>query len=208
MNKKTVITLILCTLMTGGLLLSATAKRGQERKGRNTASAPVPALTEAEVADLLLMREEEKLARDVYLTMFDEYDLRIFTNISKAEQQHMDAVLGLLNTYGLADPAQNKIGVFTNTELQELYDTLVATGLQSKLDALRVGALIEEVDIEDLVNALERTDQADIQIIYGNLLAGSKNHLRAFVWNIENLTGETYVAQQITQEEVDKILRR
>ncbi len=213
MNKKALTTLIVCGIVTGGLLQSATARRGAAQRTRGpaptpvNAPAPAPALTEAEAADLLFMREEEKLARDVYISMYREYGLRVFRNIPRAEQRHMDAILGLLETYGLEDPILG-FGEFANPELQELYDTLVAKGLESRLDALMVGALIEEVDMEDLVDAIERTDKADIQTVYGNLLAGSENHLRAFVRNIEALTGETYQAQWITQEEVDEILGR
>ena len=204
MRRKTLLTLIICGVMTGWMLDSAMA--GKKSKGGGK-PAPVPVLTPAEANDLLFMREEEKLARDVYMAMYDEYGLRVFNNIPKAEQRHMDAILGLLNTYGLEDPVLG-IGEFANAELQGLYDDLVAAGLQSKQDALMVGALIEEVDMEDIVAAMERTNKSDILAVYGNLLAGSENHLNAFVRNLEALTGETYVAQWISQEEVDAILGR
>ena len=68
--------------------------------------------------------------------------------------------------------------------------------------------MIEEVDIEDIVLAMDRTDKADILSVYGSLVAGSENHLNAFVQNIEAITGETYVSQYISQEEVDAILGR
>ena len=119
----------------------------------------------------------------------------------------MDALLGLLDKYGLEDPILG-FGKFADEELQELYDDLVATGLQSKLEALMVGALIEEVDIEDIVLAMKRTNKTDILNIYGNLVAGSENHLNAFVRNIEAITGKTYIAQHISQKEVDAILGR
>lgn len=203
MKRRTLSTLIVCGIMTGWMLEPAMAKKG---KGGGK-PAPVPVLSGAEVADLLFMREEEKLARDVYLTMHGEYGLRVFSNIPKAEQRHMDAILGLLNTHGLEDPILG-FGKFANEELQELYDSLLATGRQSRLDALMVGALIEEVDIEDIVEAMKRTDKSDILNVYGNLVAGSENHLNAFVKNIEAITGETYVAQYLPQEEVDAILGR
>ena len=82
------------------------------------------------------------------------------------------------------------------------------TRLVATIGALMVGALIEEVDMEDIVVAMERTDKADILTVYGNLLAGSVNHLNSFVKNIEALTGETYVAQWLTQAEVDELLGR
>ncbi len=119
----------------------------------------------------------------------------------------MDAVLGLLNKYGLIDPVLEP-NQFADTELQDLFNTLTTKGLQSSLDALMVGALIEEVDMEDIVLAMQQTDKSDIISVYLNLLKGSENHLNAFVKNIEAITGETYVAQWISQEDVDAILGR
>ncbi len=202
MKRKTLLALMVCGIMTGWMLESAMA--GKKGKGGGK-PAPAPVLTKAEADDLLFMREEEKLARDVYITLYAEWSVRAFSNISQSEQRHMDSILGLLEKYGLEDPALG-FGEFANAELQELYDTLVADGLQSKLDALMVGALIEEVDMEDIVEAMKRTNKSDILTVYGNLLAGSENHLNAFVRNIEAITGETYVAQWISQEDVDTIL--
>ena len=56
-------------------------------------------MTQAEKDGLILMREEEKLARDVYLHSFDLYGVQIFSNISNAEQTHMDRILDLLITF-------------------------------------------------------------------------------------------------------------
>lgn len=164
-------------------------------------------LSTTEKADLLFMREEEKVARDVYLTMYDTWQVTVFSNIASSEQKHMDAILSLLTKYKLSDPAAgNLIGQFTNTELQDLYTALIAMGNQSKLSALQVGALIEETDIEDIVIAIEHSDNPDIDKVYNNLMCGSRNHLRAFVGNIENLTGQSYQAQVLDQEEVDAIV--
>ncbi len=203
MKRKTYVTLVLFGIITGLMLQPAMAKKG---KGGGK-PAPAPRLTNAEAADLLFMREEEKLARDVYITLYAEWGVRVFDNISGSEQTHMDKILDLLVKYGLDDPALG-FGEFSDAELQELFDDLIGLGLQSKLDALMVGALVEEVDMEDIVHAMDRTDEADILTVYGNLLAGSKSHMNAFVRNIEAITGETYVAQWISQEEVDAILGR
>ncbi len=203
MRKRIVLALIVCGVLTGLMLQPAMARRG---KGGGK-PAPVPTLTDDEAADLLFMREEEKLARDVYITLYAEWGVRVFDNISQSEQTHMDKILDLLVKYGRSDPALG-FGEFADEELQWLYDDLIATGMVSRVEALYVGALIEEVDMEDIVHAMERTDKADILTVYGNLLAGSENHLNAFVRNIEAITGETYVAQWITQEEVDAILGR
>lgn len=166
-------------------------------------------LSEDEINDLLFMREEEKLARDTYLTFYELYDnLTVFSNIASSEQKHMDAMLKLLKKYDLPDPAAgNEIGEFTNTDLQTLYDdTLIPLGEASGLGALKVGGLIEEKDMKDINAAIERSQQDDIDAVYATLLCGSRNHLRAFAQNIETVTGEPYVAQLLTQAEVDAIL--
>ncbi len=170
-------------------------------------SAPLP-LSADEEADLLFMREEEKLARDTYLTLFETWnDLSVFSNIASSEQMHMDALLKLLKKYRLPDPAaNNEIGEFTNEELKELYDFLIDKGLDSPLDALEVGGIIEETDMRDIKTAIDNSQKADIDAVYESLLCGSRNHLRAFAQNIEALTGEPYVAQVLAQSEVDEIL--
>lgn len=204
MRRKTLLTLLVCGIVTGWMLEPVMA--GKKGKGGGK-PAPIPELAKVEADDLLFMREEEKLARDVYITMYGEWGVRVFDNISQSEQKHMDSILGLLDKYGLEDPVLG-FGKFADVELQELFDALIVAGWSSELDALMVGALIEEVDMEDIVLAMGRTDESDILTVYGDLLAGSENHLNSFVKNIEAITGETYVAQWISQAEVDAILGR
>lgn len=145
-------------------------------------SAAVPAaISPTESASLQYMREEEKLAHDVYVTLYAKWGLRMFNNISAAEQRHTDAIVTLLNRYGIDDPAAgNPVGVFTNPDLQALYDKLIAQGSVSAAEALKVGVLIEQTDIQDLKTHIAETTKADILRVYNNLLAGSQNHLRAF----------------------------
>jgi hypothetical protein len=155
---------------------------------------------------LQFMREEEKLAHDVYVTMYKKWGLPIFNNIASAEQKHTDAVVTLLDRYDLADPADGKaLGEFTDADLQALYDQLIRQGNESAADALKVGLAIEEIDILDLQDRLAKTDNADIQAVYKNLLAGSENHLRAFARNLKTRTGETYEPQHLSQEAYDAI---
>jgi len=136
-------------------------------------------LTETEIQNLMHMREEEKIARDVYLSFYEKYNMQIFSNIAKSEQRHMDAVLGLIEGYGLTDPAEGKdIGEFT-PDFQTLYDALIAEGT-SLTKALEVGVKIEEMDIDDLTECLSETETANIIQVYSNLLAASQNHLKAF----------------------------
>ena len=165
-------------------------------------------ISEEEKADLLYMREEEKLARDTYLTLYEVWNLTVFSNIASSEQKHMDALLKLLKKYNLPDPAANTaIGEFTNSTLQNLYNTLIAMGKQSSLNALKVGGIIEETDMRDINAAIARSQKEDIDLVYESLVCGSRNHLRSYAENIVTATGVSYVAQVISQAEVDQILQ-
>jgi hypothetical protein len=163
-------------------------------------------LSQDELNSLTFMREEEKLAKDVYITLYNKWKVNIFKNISASEQTHMDAVLSLLNKYALPDPVgSNAVGVFKDSILQNLYNQLVAKGSTSILDAYKVGATIEDVDIFDLKNALAKNDNQDIRLVFDMLTKGSRNHMRSFYRNILN-TGGTYTPQYITQAEFDAIV--
>jgi hypothetical protein len=171
-----------------------------------TVAAP-QAISPEEAEALQFMREEEKLAHDVYVTLYGEWNLPVFSNIARSEQKHTDSVAYLLDLYDISDPAAgNELGEFTNPDLQALYDQLVAQGSASIADALKVGGAIEEIDILDLQERLAETDNVDIERVYENLMAGSENHLRAFVSNLKAQTGETYVPEYMSQAEYDEII--
>ncbi len=166
--------------MTGVVLTVGLASSG-------FAKTAVTPLTEEEQTWLTFMREEEKVARDAYLTFYELWDLRSFQNIAKSEQTHMKSIKTLLTRYGVTDPVtDDTVGVFANPELQELYDTLVAQGSLSLTNALEVGVLIEEADIADLTEAIAATTHRDVLTVYKNLLRGSNSHLQAFA---KSLTG-------------------
>lgn len=173
----------------------------------NLNNLPVENLSEAEKASLLFMREEEKLARDAYIKFYDKWGLNVFNNIQSSEQTHMDAVLQLIQKYYLTDPVgANSVGVFADDSLQALYNQLIPIGEQSVVNALSAGALIEEVDIVDLKNALNGVvDNQDIRLVYDNLGRASRNHLRAMVRNLAN-RGVTYVPQRLSQSEYEAII--
>ncbi len=136
--------------------------------------------------------------------MYEKWKLKIFQNIARSEQQHMDMVKVLTERYGLEDPAKDR-GVFTNPDLQSLYNELIQKGSQSPEEALKVGALIEEVDIRDLKGWLSKVDNADITRVYENLMEGSKNHLRAFTHVLEQY-GVIYQPQILSLEEYESII--
>ena len=167
--------------------------------GVSVLDIPASDLSPEETASLLFMREEEKLARDVYNVLYETWGQPTFQNIAASEQAHMDEVKLLLDRYNLADPALEP-GSFTDPNLGALYDQLVAQGSTSLTDALKVGAAIEEIDILDLQERLAQTDNADIQQVFNNLMSGSENHLRSFVGVLFTQAGETYQPQYLSAE--------
>jgi len=186
-----------------------------------------------EQTHLEFMCEEEKLARDVYITLGSKYPAyTVFGNIDDSEERHKCAVEDMLEKYGIPSPSTNdNVGVFTGEAygwyFTEKYTELVAKGSISELDALYVGAFIEELDMMDInqcpkvivetdngINDISEcgkiyTNKPDVIRLYDNLLEGSESHLVAYVRNIEKEIGEgNYKAQVLTQEQVDAILGR
>jgi hypothetical protein len=168
---------------------------------------PPGELVPVEEEGLLYMREEEKLARDVYLYLHEVWGQRVFENISQSEQTHMDAILLLIERYRLNDPVStNGLGVFINDDLQTLYDDLIRQGNASLIEALQVGALIEEVDLIDIERYIADVEaNEDIILVYENLMKGSRNHLRAFVRNLE-AQGIEYIPQYLDSAEYEAII--
>jgi hypothetical protein len=150
--------------------------------GQGSASAGQLTLQDEE--NILLMREEEKLARDVYLTLGEKWNVPVFKNIAQAEARHMSVMKMLVERYGLQDPVtDDTVGSFTGPEFTKLYGELVASGSESLAAAYGVGVKIEELDIKDLKDSLATVQSTDVRRVYQNLLRASENHLRAFSAN-------------------------
>lgn len=162
---------------------------GEARElGTHVASDTSLPLTTEDAEGLAFMREEEKLARDVYTALGDMYGLTTFDTIAQSESRHMDSVKTLLDAYSLDDPAAgNDAGEFSDEDLQALYEDLMSQADDSLSAALRAAIAIEERDIADLEARIAATDRADLDAVYGNLLRGSENHLRAFTNQLERL---------------------
>jgi hypothetical protein len=170
-----------------------------------TASTVVQPINQDETAVLLWLREEEKLARDVYLALGNQWQDVVFSRIGKTEQRHFDAIGSKIALFALADPAQAGTGQFKNADLQALYYDLLADGGQSYAQALVVGSTIEDLDMRDLQDALEATSNPALQTTYRHLLESSKNHLRMFVLQLRAL-GQDYTPQYIDPVLFDAIL--
>jgi hypothetical protein len=163
---------------------------------------PQEALSDKENEYLLFMREEEKMARDVYQALYGKWNVPVFKNIAQAEQRHMDAVGALIAKYELTDPVGDLgSGLFQNSALQSLYVELTARGMENLESAYAVGAKIEDLDLNDLMGALAdpEVDNADIKAVFNALAKGSRNHLRAFTGQLERL-GSPYQPEFISTD--------
>jgi hypothetical protein len=173
----------------------------------NDTLATIPSVSSLSVTDrdaLIWMREEEKVAHDVYVTLAAKWGANVFTNISGAEQTHTDAVETLLVRYSIKDPVTDTtVGVFNSKVFADLYTDLVKKGSTSLADAYVVGAIIEDLDIKDLQDRSTKTP--DIALVFDNLEKGSRNHMRAFIRQLDRL-GLTYTPSHISQAEYDAII--
>ncbi|MEZ7509060.1 DUF2202 domain-containing protein [Cloacibacterium sp. Arc13] len=164
----------------------------------------IPSINTDEKSNLLFMYEEEKMARDTYLNLYQKWQLVEFENIQKSEQSHMNAVENLLIKYKIDYP-KLAVGQFQNQDLQNLYNQLILQGNNSAIEALKIGATIEDVDINDLKNLSKTTTNTLILKVYSNLMCGSRNHLRAFSSALK-LQNVIYVPQFISQVDYDAII--
>ena len=193
-------------ILTISLLLAFTTQASVIQKQIPMKNQVTTLLNENDKKILKHMREEEKLARDVYDYFYEKYKLPIFDNISNAEQTHMDRVLAVLTQNGIKDPAHSEAGKFNNIELQQLYYDLIEQGDKSIIDALKVGATIEDVDIYDLMKFTKETDNPSILRIFENLTCGSRNHMRAFIALLETYD-TTYTPKYISEKLFTKIIK-
>ncbi len=156
--------------------------------------------------DIQFLREEEKLARDVYRTLYKRWNLQIFENISQAEQRHLDRMGTIITRYKIDDPIRNdNVGVFANAKLASLYKELVVKGSKSEVDALLVGATIEDLDIRDIRGMRQNTIDRDTLDAFAKLECGSRNHMRAFTRQLAS-RGVTYKAKFLSSRDIGAIV--
>jgi hypothetical protein len=149
---------------------------------------PTPAVTASTAVDaavakqLTYLREEERLARDVYTALYELYpDATSFSRIANAEQRHFDSMGLMLSRHGLADPSSGlSAGTYANDTLTKLSAQLMTQAKVSVNEAYKVGVAIEQTDIADLKTGLAGNVPADVKAAYTYLQVGSDNHLASF----------------------------
>ncbi|MEW6671010.1 MAG: DUF2202 domain-containing protein [Thermodesulfobacteriota bacterium] len=237
--RKTIMVLIF-----GGVVSALAFSLGADAAGPSSGGKKT--LTDGDEVYLIFMRSEEKLARDVYLTLGELFPgSPVFNNIAcLSEQTHTEKVRVLLEKFKIADPEDgtsadypapdaDEVGYFQSkyftSYFTEKFNGLTAVNPQDPgalLAALKNGAKIEELDMKDInycndviykafefpppppdYCGLAVTDVWAIENTMGNLLAGSVNHLCAFVGQIMPLlNGACYENQVLSATEVGDII--
>ena len=187
--------------------ISPTTTSPQTSTSTSTTTSTTTQLSPVAKEALIYMVQEEKLARDVYLTLAKMYPtIPIFSNIADSEQTHVNAVMGLLEKYGIKVEL-GPVGEFQNKTFTDLYKKLVEMGSKNVTEALKVGCMIEELDIKDLHEWIEKVQNyPDIVKVFEFLMMGSRNHLRSFYWTLKNVYGIEYHPQYISVAEFNQII--
>lgn len=162
-------------------------------------------ITDDEITLLQQMKDEEKLARDVYSVLYQKWGAQVFSRISTAENNHLNTIKLLLENYSITDTSNDVVGIFTKNEVQILYNDLISKASVSIEEAYKTCAFIEEMDIKDLKNALVATSNTNITLVFENLEKGSRNHLRSLNRQLTSL-GVVYTPVYLSQSEYDLIV--
>jgi len=175
----------------------------QEKATTISAAVPSP----REIQGILFIWQEEKAARDLYISLYDETNLSIFMDLVRSEQNHMDQAKSMIDKFGLQTPVPDMPGELENQTLKEIYNRLQAQGKLSHQEALKSAATFEEISIMDLEKEIAATNMEEIGVVYQGLLAGSRKHLRSYVTDLQEL-GIQYSPQYLSPSEFEEIMRR
>ena len=197
LNTFSATTILFLTIILSAFIVSCSENNNEKTLNNED-------LFETDKEALLFMLEEEKLARDTYDFLDNQWGINQFANIKKSEQTHMNAVANLLNQYNISYTIL-PYGEFYNETLQNFYDQFVESGQLSQANALQIGATIEDLDIVDLQDYIDGTANVSMIAVFEGLQCGSKNHLRAFTTAIET-SGDVYSPQFLTEEDYNSIL--
>jgi hypothetical protein len=175
------------------------------RAGGVASASLLGSLTPREKDGLIFIWEEEKAARDIYSSLYEKNNLTIFLDLTRSEESHMDQAKAVIDKYGLVLPADVP-GVFENQTLQDIHDRLLAEGLESDEQALKVAAEFEEISIMDLEAELAAAENEDVRTMYQGLLAGSRKHLRSYVADLKE-QGIEYEPRHLLRSEFEETVR-
>jgi|GEM_PF-719649 len=166
---------------------------------------PSGTLSDAEIADINYLQEAEKMQLDLYGALASQYsNAPVFAALQQNEQAFYTADDVVLQKYGLANPAQGTPGVYSDTQLQNLYNRLNSQG-GLLTDSYAVAAQSEEIHIADISAALSRTNNSDLQYLYTQDLAISRNNLRSIIAAL-TAAGGAYAPQYLSTDAFNAII--
>jgi hypothetical protein len=117
--------------------------------------------------------EDEYLARAEYEKVMEKFGVRKpFSNIIKAEEQHIAWLKPLIEKYKVVTPVDRGL------EMAQVPDTFS--------EALKIGVDAEVANIAMYERFLKQELPEDVKVVFEHLLAASKNHLTAFQRNPGN----------------------
>ncbi|MEA3512565.1 MAG: DUF2202 domain-containing protein [Campylobacterota bacterium] len=171
----------------------------------NVYSYPYSSLDTDMKYSLAYMWNEEKLAKDIYLSLNELYSSNTLKNIAtRSEVVHEEAVEELVEKYDLnitnlidyeenySEEELNNLaqGVFAIPEIQTLYDELYSYGKVSLQSSLEVGCMVEVTDIIDLdkyIVQAQDNNASDLVDTFKFLRDGSYRHYWAFDKALKNI---------------------
>jgi hypothetical protein len=216
-----ILTMTVLVLISASLLAARPADRGQGRgNGRGCGNGPAndcpgvcavraestaPLTLSASAQEALRFQiDEERMAGELYQALGEKHDVPPFKNIPRAEARHRELLENLATRAGLTPARPTTAGRYETPAIQARHDALLARGQASLIEALKVGALVEEQDIADLRALVATTDNPELKSVVTALEQGSRHHLNAFVRNLRS-RGVEYVAQVLTPAEVAEL---
>ncbi len=167
-------------------------------------------ITPAEAGYLQFLREEEKVAHNVYEVLYAIWNEPSFLEIMSEEAEHMEVLKHLLKQKDIPDPLEGietDNGIFTRPALKKMFEDLTAQGARSVTEAYKVAAIFEETDIRDLTNRFNATQDPDVREVYDELIHASEHHLRTCVQNLKRL-GYAYPPTVLPREDYERIIKR
>lgn len=154
-----------------GILTAVVAMSASAESASYGAAAAKAAVNPTVEQMLVFAIQDEYLARAEYeLIMSKAGNVRPFSNITKAEEQHIGWVTDVMRKYGYQVPAdEGAAHAVLPKDLRAAYEA----GVQAEVDNI---AMYEAF--------LERELPADVRVLFERLRNASENHLQAFRTNL------------------------
>lgn len=162
-------------------------------------------LSADEIEFLFAIREDEKVARDLYTSFSALYPASVqIAKIKTAEDSHIACIEAVLDYYEISYPAMTATGVFEDAERQALYNDLVDKSA-TLLETFGTMAVIEEETVLAYKSVQSEITNENISLVVANMIKASSNHLKAAVRQITALGG-SYTPSYLSAEEFDAII--